>query len=107
MQKRWQDLEAILVQAEKNVPDNFSPYYQAGRLLLNAGSDLSRAENYFRKYLTQEPEAGAPQHAHAHWRLGLVLEKQGRKPEAINALDTAVRLKPDLADAKKDLKRLK
>jgi len=100
-------LDAILAQAEKNVPDNLSPYYQAGRLLLNPGSDLPRAENYFRKYLTQEPEPGAPQHAHAYWRLGLALEKQGRKPEAINALETAVRLKPDLAEAKKDLKRLK
>jgi hypothetical protein len=36
-----------------------------------------------------------------------VLEKQSRKPEAVAALETAVRMKPDLEAAKKDLKRLK
>jgi tetratricopeptide (TPR) repeat protein len=35
-----------------------------------------------------------------------VLEKQGRKNEAIEALRTALRMKPDLDEAKKDLKRL-
>jgi hypothetical protein len=38
--------------------------------------------------------------------LGLVLEKEGRKPEAISELKTAVQLKPDLNAAKKDLSRL-
>jgi hypothetical protein len=38
--------------------------------------------------------------------LGLVLEKKGRKPEAIAEVETALRLKPDLEEAKKDLKRL-
>jgi hypothetical protein len=85
-QARWRELDAILIQAEKSVPDNLSPYFQAGRILLLGGQDLPRAEMYFRKYLTQEPEAGAPDHGAAHWRLGLVLE---------------------LEDAKKDLRRLK
>jgi hypothetical protein len=51
---------------------------------------------------------GAPTHAHARWRLGLVLEKLGRKPEALAEVQRALELKPDLGDeAKKDLKRLK
>lgn len=105
--ERWQDLDAILALAEKNVPDNFTPYYNAGRVLLTNGKDLPRAERYFRKYVTLEPEPTAPQHAHAHWRLGNVYEKMGRKAEAVASLETALRLKPDLEDAKKDLKRLK
>jgi tetratricopeptide (TPR) repeat protein len=104
--ERWQELDAALAEAEKNVPDDLSPYYQAGRALLNTGKDLPRAERYFRKYLGQEPEGEAPTLAHAHWRLGLVLEKEGRKPEAISEIEIAVRLRPDLGDAKKDLKRL-
>jgi len=105
-QQHWADLDDALAKAEKNVSSDLSPYYQAGRILLVTGTDLARAERYFRKYLTQEPEGEAPTLAHAHWRLGLVLEKEGHKPEAVAELETALRLKPDLDAAKKDLKRL-
>ncbi|HZR26265.1 MAG TPA: tetratricopeptide repeat protein [Vicinamibacterales bacterium] len=100
-------IDAALGEAEKAVPDNCSPHYQAGRVLLQSNGDLARAEKYFRKFLTIEPEAGPNTWAHAHWRLGLVLEKQGRKREAVGELEEAVHLRPDLEDAKKDLKRLR
>jgi tetratricopeptide (TPR) repeat protein len=54
----------------------------------------------------QEPEGNTPHLAAAHWRLALVLEKEGRKADAIAELQTAVKLKPDFEDARKDLKRL-
>jgi len=48
------------------------------------------------KYLTQqEPEGNTPPLAVAHWRLGLALEKQGKKQE----LQIAVQMKPDLKEA--------
>lgn len=103
VQERWSDLDAILAQAEKAVPDNLVPYFYAAR----NSKDLQRAERYLRKYLTQEPEPTNPTHALAHWQLGLALEKQGRKPEAIAAMETAVRMDGNLEPAKKDLKRLK
>ena len=106
-QKRWQELDAILAQAVKNVPDNFSPFYSAGNILLADGSDLPRAEKYFRKYLTMEPEPNSPTHADAHWRLALVFEKMNRKPEAIQELQKALQLNPNHEPAKKDLQRLK
>ncbi len=105
--ERWQDLDTLLTRAEKKVPDDFGPHYQAGKALLLAGKDLPRAERYFRKYLTLEPEGGEPNHAAAHWRLGQVLEKQGKKPEAIAEMEEALRLQPDFKPAKDDLKRLK
>jgi len=101
------ELEATLAESEKNVADDFAPFYQAARVLLTQGSDLTRAERYLRKYLTIEPEAGTPGHAQAHWRLGLVLEKQGKKTEAIAAIEQAIKLNPDFDEAKKDLKRLR
>lgn len=106
-QKRWPALDAILAQAEKNVPDNFSPFFNAGNILLADGSDLPRAEKYFRKYLTIESEPNSPTHADARWRLALVLEKRNRKPEAIQELEKALQLNPNHEGAKKDLKRLK
>jgi len=104
---RSQDLPPLLAEAEKTVPDDLRPYYAAAKALLAAGKDLPDSERYFRKYLSGEPEGGAPDLANAHWRLGLVLEKEGRKPEAIAEMETAVTMKPSLREAQKDLDRLK
>ena len=106
-QERWRELDTLLAEAEKNVPDDLTPYYQAGRALLYTAKDMPRAERYFRKYVGQKPEGEAPALAPAHWRLGLVLEKEGRRPEAVTEIETALRMRPDLAAAKNDLKRLK
>ena len=97
----------MLVQSEKAVPDHLAPYYQAGSALLHENVDLQRAERYFRKYLTQQPEGDEPNLAHAHWQLGLVLEKQGRKQDAISEIQTAVHMDRNLKEAPKDLDRLK
>lgn len=104
--EKWTELDQLLAQAEKACPEDFIYYFQAGRILLN-GKDNARAERYFRKYLTQEPEVGRPSWAHAHWRLGLVLEKEGKKDQARQEIETALKLNPDLKAAEKDLKRVK
>ncbi len=106
-QERWTDLDAILEQAEKAVPDDLAPYFHAGRALVSAGKDMPRAERCLRKYMGQEPEPSSPPLSRANYQLGLALEKQGRKAEAITALETVLRLEPDFEPAKKELKRLK
>jgi len=107
MEQKWDELDELLARAEKAVPDDLNPVYQAGKSLILEGRDYDRAERYLRKYLTQEPEGNGPQLAGAHWRLGLVYEKKGMKPKAIEELETSVRLQPALAGAKKDLERLR
>ncbi len=102
-----QDLEAVLRQAEVSLPENPYPAYAAARALLLKGMDLPRAERLFKAYLTQEPEAGAPSHARARWRLALVLEKLGRKAEALAELQTAARQAPEDTLIQQDLKRMK
>jgi tetratricopeptide (TPR) repeat protein len=102
-QQKWAELDAALAQAEKDVPDNLQPYFRAGNSLLNTKTDLPRAERYFRKYLTQEPELKFPSRSAAHWRLGLVLDQEGRKPEAVAEWHTAVKLDPN-SPAKQELK---
>ena len=67
---------------------------------------MARGERYIRKYLTQEPEPYEPNHSRARWRLGQVLEKQGRKPEAIAEWQASVKLDPE-SPAKQELKRVK
>src|SRR5262249_1321267 len=91
---RFADLETLLADAERAIPDNLNPYYQAARVLQTRGADLPRAERYLRKYLSQRPEANMPSAAAAHWRLGLVYEKLGRRADALAALQEAVKLDP-------------
>jgi tetratricopeptide (TPR) repeat protein len=106
LQQRWSDLEQTLANAEKNVPDDLRPFYEAARGLLEIGKDYQRAEGYLRRYLSQEPEGEEPDAADAHRVLGLVLEKEGRKAQARAEIQTAVRLRPNFKAAKDDLKRL-
>lgn len=105
--QNWNKLEAVLSQAEKANGDDLNPFYQAGRTLFQLNEELSRAERYFRKYLSQDPEGLTPPLSAAHWRLALVLEKMGRKEDAIKELEESLRLQPDFESAKKDLKRLR
>ena len=106
-QERWADLDAVLAEAENQVPDNLTPYLRVAGTLQNTGKDLARAERYARKYLSQEPEPTSTSHAIAHWRLGLVLEKEGRKADAVAEVETATKLDPKFEQAQKDLKRLR
>lgn len=100
------ELDRLLSESEREVSDNLQPYYDAGLALLNSGKDLSRAEQYLRKYMGQEAEGNAPSLPDAHWRLSQVLDKEGRRPEAIAELNTAVRMNPGFEPAKKDLKKM-
>jgi tetratricopeptide (TPR) repeat protein len=105
--QRWADLDAILSQAEKAVPDNLTPYYQAAEGLIEIGQDLPRAERYLARYMTQESEGREPERGQAKWLLATLYEKTGRTPDAIRELEAAIRISPDFEPAKKDLRRLR
>lgn len=104
---KLEQLKEVLTRAETRVPDDLSPYFYAGEALLASKKDPAVAERYLRKYLTQEPEGESPTLGEAHWRLGQALEQQGKKDEAVHEMEEAVRIRPDLRDARKDLKRLR
>ena len=104
----WKDLDSVLEDSQREAPDDLAPFYQAAKSILtgNQSQELPRAEKYMRTYLTQPPEGDEPSLAAAHWRLGLILEKEGHKDQAKQELQEAVRLDPTFEPAKKDLKRL-
>jgi len=91
------------------VPDDLSPQFQSARFIWIAkkGDEWGRAEHYLRTYLGMPTEGGEPSLAVDHWLLGLVLEKEGHKAEALNEVQTAVNLDPSFEGAKRDLKRMK
>jgi tetratricopeptide (TPR) repeat protein len=47
-----------------------------------------------------------PDYAHAHYNLGVALEKLGRTQEAIQHYEQALRIKPDFTQAHSALARL-
>ena len=100
------DLEVTLSAAEKAVPDDLRPFYEAAQALMESGKDLRRAEDLARHYLAQEPEGGEPEKADVHRLLGLLFEKEGRKAEALAEIQTALQLRPNFRAAKDDLKRM-
>jgi tetratricopeptide (TPR) repeat protein len=106
---RWDSLDAILRRARVAVPDDLGAEFTTAQSILdhNIGSQWTRAEQCLRNYLAQPSEGLGPSMAMAHWRLGTVLEKEGRRGDALRELETAVNLDPSLDEAKKDLKRLR
>ncbi len=104
---RFAELDAVLAQAEKIVPDDLTPYYQAAAALIDSNQDLARAEKYLARYVAQAPEGREPDRGQAKWLLASIYEKNGRTPDAIRELEAAVRMSPDFEPAKKDLKRLR
>ena len=107
-QGRWKELDSMLTEAQRAVPDDLTPFYQAANVILvgNGVQELPRAEGYMRAYLAQPPEGAEPSLAVARWRLALILDKQGHRDQARQQLQQAVALDPALESAKKDLKRL-
>ncbi len=107
--RRWDELDNHLKRARAAVPDDLGAEFTAAETILdrNLGSQWTRAEEYLRNYLRQPSEGLEPTLATAHWRLGSVLEKEGRKSAARNELELALNLDPSLDGAKQDLKRLR
>jgi len=105
-QQHWSELDAALAEAQRHVPDNPQPLFSAAVALLESNADLPRAERYLRQYLAHEPEAGAPTHSTAHWKLALILEKQGRMTDAASELRAAAAQNSNDPAFKKDFKRI-
>lgn len=106
LQEKWRELDGVLALSEKNLPDNFAPYYRAAAACIESDLELQRAEQYLRKYLTADPEPYMPTHAYAHWYLGQAIEKQGRNSDAIAEYRLSLQADPG-SPAKTNLKRLK
>jgi tetratricopeptide (TPR) repeat protein len=105
---RWEALDLDLKRARAAVPDDLGAEYAAAQAILDHGieAQFPRAEHYLWDYLGQPNEGLEPDMAAAHWELGRILEKQGRRQDALQQVQTAVKLDPRLDGARKDLRRL-
>ena len=87
-------------------PDNMNALYQVGRTALFANTQLDLAVRSFRRYLEHEQQPGAPSHAGAHWRLGMVYELRGMIEEARAEYEAALVLDPNYTAARDALAKL-
>jgi tetratricopeptide (TPR) repeat protein len=88
-------------------PEELNALYQIGRTGALSGQRLDRAEQALKQFLAAPPREGTPRPAGAHWRLGMVYEKQGRKDMAAEEYRSALAIDPGFAEAKKALAKLR
>jgi hypothetical protein len=100
--------EALVAKAYAAHPGDPYVRYQRARFWVERGTHLAEAEALLQGYI-RDWRPGRPVMPHAagaHWRLGQLRERQGRLDEARAEFRTALRLQPELSQARKDLDRL-
>lgn len=105
-QKQFDKAWAILDARLKAKPDDMSALFGVGRTGALSGQNLDRAEKALKTYIASPPAVNAIAPANAHFRLGNVYEKQGKKDLARAEYNTALQLNPKLKDAQKALEGL-
>ncbi|MEA2560247.1 MAG: hypothetical protein QOH06_1751 [Acidobacteriota bacterium] len=105
-QSRWADAFDALEGALQLDPGNWDIQYQIGRTGAFSGQRLDRAEEVLKKYLGHTPIGEDPPLAGAHFRLGMVYEKQGDPAQAREHYRKSLELDPANEDVRKALERL-
>jgi tetratricopeptide (TPR) repeat protein len=81
-------------------------YFRLGQGAVITNSNYARGEESLRKYLAYTPKSDEPSHARAHYWLGQLFEKQGKKAEAKASFATSLKLNPNQKDVTEALKRV-
>jgi tetratricopeptide (TPR) repeat protein len=81
-------------------------YFRIGQLSVQSSADYARGEEALRKYLAYTPKIEEPPLARAHYWLGQIYEKQGKKTEAKASFATSLKLNPNQKDVSEALKRV-
>jgi len=104
--KRPQSSVEVFERLLRRQPQSYAAFYQIGRLSTVTGEGLDRAAELLQRYLRHTPAAGEAPLTYAHWRLGMVYEKQGKRDLARAAYRTAVALDARNRQAQQALARL-
>ena len=81
--------------------------YQIGRTASNSGERLDEGERALRRYLEIPTVEGTPLPASAHYRLGLIHERQGRLADAAREFEAALRLEKERDEVRAALARVR
>jgi tetratricopeptide (TPR) repeat protein len=105
-EKKYPEAFQVYSEVLKANPDDYNSLYQFGRLAAESGQNLDRGLATLRHCLELEPPRGAPGRAPTHWRIGNILEKQGDKPGARSAYESALKADAKFPQAIEALRKL-
>ena len=105
---------------EKNYPAAFAEFetalkcdanhmpaiYHLGKTAALANTNLARGEEALKKYVAYTPKDNEPALASAHYYLGAIYEKEGKKPEAKQSYQAALKQNPSHKQASEALRRV-
>ncbi len=105
--KQFDQANALIAAALAKAPTDAKLRYQVGKFSALTGQNLDAGLAHLDALLALPETPEGVSVAGAHWRRGQILEKLGRKADAVIAIEAAVRLMPKMEEAKADLKRLR
>jgi tetratricopeptide (TPR) repeat protein len=87
-------------------PGYMPVWFRIGHLAALGGAPLPRGEEALQKYVSHRPTDDEPAISRAYYWLGVVYEKQGRKPQAKTAFAASLRINPHQKDVQAAAKRV-
>ncbi len=92
--EKFTDATATFERAIKIDDKAYKSLYQIGRTAIFSGENLDRGITCFKEYIKADPGAPNPGADSAHWRLGMLYEKEGKKKLAKKEYTIALELNP-------------
>jgi tetratricopeptide (TPR) repeat protein len=92
--------------AMKLEPAYMPNHFRFGQVAAASGTNFIRGEEELKKYLTFKPGPNEPDLASAHYYLGMIYEKQGKKAEAKQSYAAALKMNPASKTFNEALKRV-
>ena len=106
-EKRYDDALAACEALLRDQPDSYLILYTIGRIASETGRNLARGEETLRRCLQLTPKPSEPDHAGAHYRLGMIAELAHRPADARVEYQASLALEPSYEKASDALARLK
>lgn len=92
--------------AAKLDPENMVVPFRIGQIAAMSGANAVRGEASLKQYLAYHPAADEPEISTAHYYLGMLYEKQGKKAQARQSYAAAVKIRPKVKAFTAALKRV-
>jgi tetratricopeptide (TPR) repeat protein len=106
VEKNYSGAASEFETAVKLEPAYMPGWFYLGRAAAEGGTNAARGEEALHKYLAYTPKSDEPSLARAHFWLGALEERAGRKAEAKASYATSLKLNPNQKDVAEALKRV-
>jgi tetratricopeptide (TPR) repeat protein len=103
---RLNEMETAVNQSLARVHEGDAAEFDAANLLLHAGRNFTGALEALRRYVAQDDPSEDGPVFQAHYLMGILLEKQGRRKEAAAAYQSALNLASEYTPARDALARV-